>query len=182
MSTDQHFTNFIRMFLASQLTKRDCTHVLDQLPEYEDSDEESHIVVHSIASQIAEEKEQEFEDILYRLQLSEENLKLTYDTIVREIFRDGINWGRILAFLVFSSALAVFCAQNQMESRVGDVVAWTETEMHTRLREWMIEKGGWKAFMEHFDDGSMTIPHLLLGASVVTAAIVGAAILMKKFF
>jgi len=79
---------------------------------------------------------------------------------------------------------AVHCAEHGMEARVKDVIDWTEEHMDTSVRDWVLEKGGWEAFMDHYDDQSWTveIPQFLVGAGLAAAVVAGGFFLMKKFF
>ncbi len=183
---EQNIRRFCRLYIMDQLRKHGCHHIVEQLSlEYREPEDESYQLLHQIANQLADERQQQFEDVLYALQLTNENLKVTYDTVVTEIFRDGIHWGRVIAFLVFSSSLAVFCAQHGMESRVNEVIEWTESEMETRLQRWILERGGWQAFMEHFDDTSLnlgTSQGLLVAGVAAAAVIAGGVFLLRKLF
>ena len=182
--SERHFRNLTRSYIVNQLRRHGYNRLADEINDYEESDEESTRVLHTITAQLAVERETQFEDILYRLQLTDANLQVTYHTVVTEIFRDDINWGRIVAFLAFSGSLAVYCAQNRMSARVHDIVEWTEAQMHGQLRGWIQAKGGWKAFVEHFDDGSMTIDmsSLLVAGGVLAAVVAGGAFLIRKLF
>ncbi len=184
-SNDQHIRNFARIYILSQLRRHNFNDLADELSEFEQPEDESHHhALQMIADQLADERQDQFREILYRLQLNEENLQETYDTIVREIFSDGVHWGRILAFVVFSGSAAVFCAEHGMRSRVRDIVNWTEAAFHRQLWQWILERGGWRAFVNHFGDGSwkMDATGLLTGVGIVVAALAGGMFLLKKLF
>ena len=175
---------FARYYILNQLRKHNQSEVADRLSNPEDAVEDDlHDILHAIANQLANEREQQFEDILYHLQLTSQNLKETYMSIVSEIFRDDIHWGRIVAFIVFSGSLAVYCAEHRMEDKVKDVIDWTEEQMESRVRDWVQEKGGLQAFMDHFDDErwKVEIPQFLMGAGLAAAVIAGGVLLIKKF-
>lgn len=168
-----------------QLRRQGCHHIVEQLSlEHHETEDESYQILHQIANQLADERQQQFEDVLFALQLTNDNLKVTYETVITEIFSDGINWGRVVAFLVFSGNLAVYCAQHGMESRVDEVIVWTETEMQTRLQRWIEERGGWQAFVEHFDDSSLNFgaSQGLVMAGIAAAVIAGGVFLLRKLF
>ena len=177
--------HFARFYILNQLRKHNHSDLAERLSNPEDQVEgETHHLLQTIAGQLEKERGQQFEEILNRLQLTNQNLKLTYETIVGEIFRDEIHWGRIVAFIVFSGTLAVYCAEHGLEARVKDVIGWTEEQMESRVRDWVLEKGGWQAFMDHYDDERWTIeiPQLLVGAGLAAAVVAGGILLMKKFF
>ena len=182
---EQNIRSSCRAYIVDQLRVHGCHDIADQLMlEYKETADDSYQVLLKVANQLEHERRQQFKDILYHLQLTNENLKATYDTIVVEMFRDGIHWGRVVAFLVFSSKLAVFCAQHGMEARVKDVILWTETQMTTRLQQWILEQGGWRAFIEHFDEASIyetlrSIPSGLYVAGAVAVLAGGVYFLTK---
>lgn len=186
LSSERHFKNLTRGYIVSQLRKYGFKRLSEEIRDYEDSDEESLRVLHTITDQLADERQTQFDDILYRLQLTDENLEVTYHTVVTEIFRDEVNWGRIVAFLAFSGSFAVHCAQNRMGRRVHDVVQWTESQMHGRLRSWIRERGGWRAFVDHFSDGSslpvVDLSSLLVAGGLFAAVVAGGAFLIRKLF
>ena len=145
-------------------------------------DDGSELMLHHLAGNLAEERKRQFEDILNRLQLDDENLAETYQTIVKEVFIDGINWGRILAFLVFAGSLAVYCAREGMEERISDVISWTENDVEKTISRWMETQGGWSAFVDHFDNSwTIEVPPYIL-AGVFTAVVAGGLFLLKKLF
>lgn len=177
--------HFAKWYILNKLRKRNHSDLAERLSNPEDQVEgDSYQLLQTIASQLEKERGMQFEEILNRLQLTSQHLKVTYDTIVGEIFRGGVNWGRIVAFIVFSGSFAVHCAEHGMEARVKDVINWTEEHMDASVRDWILEKGGWEAFMDHYDDESWTIeiPQFLVGAGLAAAVVAGGFFLMKKFF
>lgn len=178
------FRNFTRRHILNQLHKKGFHEIAEkyEIPGTEEPADGSHHMLHHLAGNLAEERERQFEDILNGLRLTNDNLSETYQIIVREMFLDGVNWGRILAFLVFSGSLSVHCARDGMKERVGDVISWTENDVERKVARWVEHQGGWQAFVEHFDAGSWTIdsPQYLLAGIIVL--LVGGVYLLKKLF
>ena len=187
-STDAHintkFRHFARRYIVNQLHKKGFDDVARKhdIPGTEEPEDGSQRTLHHLAGSLAEERERQFEDILSRLGLTNDNLSETYHIIVREMFIDGVNWGRILAFLVFSGSLAVHCAREDMGNRIGDVIEWTEDDIERTVSRWVLEQGGWRAFVDHFDDGTWTIdsPQYILAGILLILA--GGLYLLKKLF
>ena len=177
------FRHLVRAYIVNQLRKNGFEKLADQNSNLLDFDDGSQETLHHLAGNLAEERKRQFEDILVRLELTDENLSETYRVIVKELFLDGINWGRILAFLVFSGSLAVHCARENLEGRVSEVITWTEDDVEKTVSKWVVQQGGWRAFVEHFDDGTLTIePPAYILAGVLTAIVVGGMYLLKKLF
>ncbi|XP_020904924.1 bcl-2-like protein 2 isoform X2 [Exaiptasia diaphana] len=87
-------------------------------------------------------------------------LNMTSDTahqkfvqIADEVFRDGVNWGRIVALFTFGGRLAQFCARNGMQHNVDDVEQWLGDYI-SGLSSWILKQGGWESFDNHFKDPS----------------------------
>ena len=49
------------------------------------------------------------------------------------------------------------------------------------MRDWVQEKGGLQAFMDHYDDERWKIPPFLIGAGLVAVVNPGGVLLIKKF-
>lgn len=177
------FCRFVRAYIVDQLRKHNFDTLADKyafLEEY--GNDGSQLMLLHLADNLAEERKRQFEDILTRLQLTNENLSETYQTIVKEMFIDGVNWGRILAFLVFAGSLAVYCAREDMEERVREVISWAEYDVEKTVSRWITQQGGWKAFVEHFDENSWTIEPNYVLAGVAAAVVAGGVFLLKKLF
>ena len=180
---------FARYYILNQLRKHNQSEVADRLSSPEDAGEDNlHNRLHAIANQLADETGQQFKDMIYHLQLTGQNLQETYMSIVSVLFQDDIHWGRIVAFIVFSGSLAVYCAEHRMENNVKDVIHWTEEQIESsRVRDWVQEKGGLQAFMDHYDyerwKVEIPIPQFLMGVGLLaTAAVIAGVLVIKKFF
>lgn len=82
-------------------------------------------------------------------------LNMTSDTahqkflqVADEVFRDGINWGRIVALFTFGGRLAQFCARNGMHDSIGDVQQWLGDYI-CGLSTWINRQGGWVSTKLH---------------------------------
>ena len=177
------FRHFSRVYIISQLRKHGFNELANKHSNCESCDDSFEQVLHHLAGNLAEERKHQFEEMLVGLRLTHDSLSETYHVIVREMFADGVNWGRILTFLVFSGSLAVFCAREKMGERVGDVIVWTENVIEKTITNWVDRQGGWTAFVDHFDDGSWTIePPTYIAASVIAVLVVAGLYVLKKLF
>ncbi|KAJ3594795.1 hypothetical protein NHX12_004101 [Muraenolepis orangiensis] len=90
---------------------------------------------------------------LYRSDLTEmsRQLYLTSSTAQRrfgevmdELFRDGVNWGRIIAFFEFGGTVCVECAgKEEMTSQVDRIAEWMTEYLNGPLSSWIQDNGGW---------------------------------------
>lgn len=167
----------VRAYIVDQLRKNNFEALANIHASHEECyDNELELMLRHL-SRITEENKCQFEDLLNRLQLNNDNLSETYQAIVNETFNNGISYGRIQAFLMFAGLLAVYCAREGMEERVGEVISWTESRIE-RMMGWVHKQGGWSTFVDHSKDSWTTKVYILAG--VITAVVVG--LFLKKLF
>lgn len=182
--SEEDLCNFARCYIADQLKRNGHSKLADTLSTFETVGNVFHRLINKIASQLAEERKEQLEEMCFELQISGETLQDTFDAISKEMFRNDIKWGRIVSFIAFSGALAVYCAENSMETFVSKVLKWTESFIEVNLLQWMISEGGWNSFVKHFDDQEKTFPasisNIFMGFGVAALAIGGGFLAFKK--
>lgn len=62
--------------------------------------------------------------------------------VADEVFRDGVNWGRIVALFTFGGKLAQFCLRNGMQDSVDEIEQWVGDYV-AGLSSWIQKQGGW---------------------------------------
>ena len=73
-----------------------------------------------------------------------------FNDIADEVFREGINWGRIVSLYCFAGVLAVSLRDNHI-SDGEDVARWLSEYMcRKEMAEWIAKAGGWNGFCEFF--------------------------------
>nr|ANR94960.1 Bcl-2-like protein 2 [Trichoplax adhaerens] len=92
-----------------------------------------------------------FSNMCERLTITDTTAYPTFVGVVNELFSTGINWGRIVAFIVFSSRLAIHFKRNGMPEYVKSVYGWVARYMHTKLSTWIEANRSWDGFLDHFD-------------------------------
>ncbi|GFO38894.1 Bcl-2-like protein 1 [Plakobranchus ocellatus] len=106
-----------------------------------------------------------FKGMVNRLKPTESNSFQTFVIVADEIFDDGqVNWGRIVAVYAFAARLAKFHRDNSTSSdsinqTVGGKISYQEKialfvgkYVATKLGQWVLDHGGWDAFVEYFPD------------------------------
>ncbi|XP_022621507.1 apoptosis regulator Bcl-2-like isoform X2 [Seriola dumerili] len=75
-------------------------------------------------------------------------------TVVREeLFRDGVNWGRIVAMMELGGALSAEVAKTGGAWQVDDIARWMEESLDSPpLQGWIEDNGGWNAFVELYGE------------------------------
>ncbi|XP_030625598.1 apoptosis regulator Bcl-2a [Chanos chanos] len=71
-----------------------------------------------------------------------------FTAVIEELFRDGVNWGRIVAFFEFGGTMCVESVNREMTSQVDNIVHWMTEYLNGPLQNWIQENGGWDAFVE----------------------------------
>ncbi|XP_063281708.1 bcl-2-like protein 1 [Pelobates fuscus] len=88
-----------------------------------------------------------FKDLTAQLHITPETAYQSFEQVVGELFRDNINWGRIVAFFSFGGSLCVECADKEMDELLPRVVQWMTTYLDNQLHTWIRANGGWDDFV-----------------------------------
>ncbi|NXL85650.1 B2CL1 protein, partial [Alectura lathami] len=89
-----------------------------------------------------------FSDLTSQLHITPGTAYQSFEQVVNELFRDGVNWGRIVAFFSFGGALCVESVDKEMRVLVGRIVTWMTTYLTDHLDPWIQENGGWERFVD----------------------------------
>ncbi|XP_078507873.1 bcl-2-like protein 1 isoform X2 [Lissotriton helveticus] len=84
-----------------------------------------------------------FSDLTSQLHITPDTAYQSFEQVVNELFRDGVNWGRIVAFFSFGGALSVESVDKEMEGLVANIASWMSTYLSRNLDPWIQENGGW---------------------------------------
>ncbi|KAG8009691.1 Apoptosis regulator Bcl-2 [Nibea albiflora] len=97
-------------------------------------------------------------------------------TAVREeLFRDGVNWGRIVALMELGGALCTEVVRTGGAWQVNDIAAWMEESLDSApLHTWIHDHGGWDAFVELYSESRPPVGFWSL-RRVFGLAVLGAA-------
>ncbi|XP_026218126.1 apoptosis regulator Bcl-2-like [Anabas testudineus] len=92
-----------------------------------------------------------------------------------ELFRDGVNWGRIVTMMALGGVLSSEVARIGRVGQVDDIARWLEDSLESpRLQRWIADNGGWDAFVELYGDsrppGSFWSMRTMFGLAVLGAA------------
>ncbi|XP_018542436.1 apoptosis regulator Bcl-2 isoform X1 [Lates calcarifer] len=77
-------------------------------------------------------------------------LRRSLAVVREELFRDGVNWGRIVAMMELGGALS---AEAGGAGQVDDIARWMEESLDSApLQGWIEDNGGWDAFVELYGE------------------------------
>ena len=78
-----------------------------------------------------------------RWEVNADNMEEEFHDVERSTFSDGINWGRVIAFLAFSVSFAAYVSSRGISGGAGSVLGWTSQVLNTTLLEFIQREGGW---------------------------------------
>ena len=184
VTAEQKVRNFARAYIIGQLERHGHYQLVKQLRSFQPPSDTAAKCLEMIANQLAEERREQLEEICFELQISKETLKETFDTIADEMFHDSVKWGRIVTFIAFAGALADYCADHGLGEEVENIIDWTEEFVHDHLMQWIMQSGGWEAFITHFQENKVSLcpSKLLVGVSMAMLAVTGGLMMLRRLF
>ncbi|XP_061591081.1 bcl-2-like protein 1 [Cololabis saira] len=132
---------------------------------------------------------QAFCDLHSQLHITPATAYHSFESVMDEVFRDGVNWGRIVAIFTFGGALCVECVEKEMSPLVGRIVEWMTVYLDNQIQPWIQSQGGWDRFAQVFGQDAVAESRrsqesfrkwLLVGATVVTGVVVGSLFAQKR--
>nr|XP_006130008.1 bcl-2-like protein 1 [Pelodiscus sinensis]XP_006130009.1 bcl-2-like protein 1 [Pelodiscus sinensis]XP_006130010.1 bcl-2-like protein 1 [Pelodiscus sinensis]XP_006130011.1 bcl-2-like protein 1 [Pelodiscus sinensis] len=129
-----------------------------------------------------------FSDLTSQLHITLGTAYQSFEQVVNELFRDGVNWGRIVAFFSFGGALCVESVDKEMQVLVGRIASWMTTYLTDHLDPWIQENGGWERFVDLYGNDAAAKSRkgqeqfnrgLLTGATVAGVLLLGSLLSRK---
>lgn len=104
--------------------------------------------VHRVLREAGDELERlyqpDFTEMSRQLYLTSSTAQSRFADVIDELFRDGVNWGRIIAFFEFGGAVCVECAsREEMIRQVDNIAEWMTEYLNGPLNSWINDNGGW---------------------------------------
>lgn len=152
-----------------------------QLRPFPDASPEIHATMRRVTTEFEQRFAEAFQELGGQLEIDRESAYQTFQGILGATFQDGVSWGRIVALMCLSGALAAKCVALRMPELVNDVVEWTVSYVENHLNEWISDHGGWQGFLNFYQnqdevDGGWLNPRRMLGyaAGLVGVLTIGA--------
>ncbi|XP_063064001.1 bcl-2-like protein 1 [Engraulis encrasicolus] len=130
-----------------------------------------------------------FSDLSSQLHITPATAYQSFESVMDEVFRDGVNWGRVVGLFAFGGALCVECVEKEMSSLVGRIADWMTVYLDEHIQPWIQSQGGWDRFAEIFGKDAAAEARksqegfrkwLLAGVTLVTGVVVGSLIAQKR--
>ncbi|KAM3871672.1 bcl-2-like protein 1 [Diretmus argenteus] len=130
-----------------------------------------------------------FSDLHDQLHITPATAYQSFESVMDEVFRDGVNWGRVVGLFAFGGALCVECVEKEMSPLVGRIAEWMTVYLDNHIQPWIHSQGGWERFAEIFGQDTAAESRksqesfrkwLLAGMTLVTGVVVGSLIAQKR--
>lgn len=128
-------------------------HLCKHLPTQPDqTPTDIHRVLREAGDELERLYQPDFTEMSRQLYLTSTTAQRRFSEVIDELFRDGVNWGRIIAFFEFGGTVCVECAsKEEMSSQVDNIAEWMTEYLNGPLNSWIQDNGGWDAFVELYD-------------------------------
>uniref|UniRef100_A0AAY5KYB3 Bcl-2 Bcl-2 homology region 1-3 domain-containing protein n=1 Tax=Esox lucius TaxID=8010 RepID=A0AAY5KYB3_ESOLU len=104
-----------------------------------------HRVLRDAGNEIERMYQRDFAEMSGQLHITPSTAHGRFTAVIDELFSDGVNWGRIVAFLEFGGTMCVESVNREMTPQVNNIVHWMTEYLNGPLQNWIQENGGWKS-------------------------------------
>lgn len=119
------------------------SHLCKRLPQ-SDQCAAIHRVLREAGDELERLYQPDFTEMSRQLYLTSTTAQRRFAEVIDELFRDGVNWGRIIAFFEFGGTVCAECvAKEEMTSQVDNIAEWMTEYLNGSLNSWIQDNGGW---------------------------------------
>lgn len=86
---------------------------------------------------------QAFSDISSQLEITSDTAYDSFKRVMDEVFKDGVNWGRVVGLFAFGGVLCVECAEKGLGGLVPQIADWMTKYLDENISPWIQSQGGW---------------------------------------
>lgn len=86
---------------------------------------------------------QAFSDLSSQIDITPDTAYHSFKSVMDEVFKDGVNWGRIVGLFVFGGVLCVECVEKNMSEVVPRIADWMTMYLDENISNWIESQGGW---------------------------------------
>lgn len=102
-----------------------------------------HLTLRQAGDDFSRRYRRDFAEMSSQLHLTPFTARGRFATVVEELFRDGVNWGRIVAFFEFGGVMCVESVNREMSPLVDSIALWMTEYLNRHLHAWIQDNGGW---------------------------------------
>ncbi|KAL8182600.1 UNVERIFIED_CONTAM: Apoptosis regulator Bcl-2 [Gekko kuhli] len=104
-----------------------------------------HLTLRQAGDEFSQRYQRDFAQVSGQLHLTPVTARSRFVGVVEELFRDEVNWGRIVAFFEFGGMMCVESVSREMSPLVDSIATWMTEYLNGHLRHWIQDNGGWVA-------------------------------------
>lgn len=132
---------------------------------------------------------QAFSDLSSQLDITPDTAYHSFKSVMDEVFKDGVNWGRIVGLFAFGGVLCVECVEKNTSELVSRIADWMTMYLDEHISPWIQSQGGWECFAEVFGRDAAAEARrsrenlsrwLLVGVALLMGVVVGVLIARKQ--
>ncbi|XP_029948628.1 bcl-2-like protein 1 [Salarias fasciatus] len=132
---------------------------------------------------------QAFSDLSSQLDITPDTAYHSFKSVMDEVFKDGVNWGRIVGLFAFGGVLCVECVEKDMSELVSRIADWMTMYLDENINFWIESQGGWEYFAEIFGRGAASEARrsrekmtrwLLVGVALLAGVLIGVGIAKRQ--
>ncbi|KAM6218566.1 apoptosis regulator Bcl-2 [Rhynchocyon petersi] len=142
-----------------------------------------HLTLRQAGDDFSRRYRRDFAEMSSQLHLTPFTARGRFATVVEELFRDGVNWGRIVAFFEFGGVMCVESVNREMSPLVDYIALWMTEYLNRHLHTWIQDNGGWDAFVELYGPSMRPLFDFswLSLKTLLSLALVGACITLGAY-
>ncbi|XP_049756435.1 apoptosis regulator Bcl-2 [Elephas maximus indicus] len=142
-----------------------------------------HLTLRQAGDDFSRRYRRDFAEMSSQLHLTPFTARGRFATVVEELFRDGVNWGRIVAFFEFGGVMCVESVNREMSPLVDNIALWMTEYLNRHLHTWIQDNGGWDAFVELYGPNMRPLFDFswLSLKTLLSLALVGACITLGAY-
>lgn len=84
-----------------------------------------------------------FSDISSQLEITPDTAYDSFKRVMDEVFKDGVNWGRVVGLFAFGGVLCVECVEKDLGELVPHIADWMTKYLDEHINPWIQSQGGW---------------------------------------
>lgn len=132
---------------------------------------------------------QAFSDLSSQLDITPDTAYHSFKSVMDEVFKDGVNWGRVVGLFAFGGVLCVESVEKDISELVPRIADWMTMYLDEHISAWIQSQGGWDCFADIFGrDGAAEARisqeslrrWLLVGVALLIGVLGGMAISKKR--
>ncbi|XP_017286024.1 bcl-2-like protein 1 [Kryptolebias marmoratus] len=132
---------------------------------------------------------QSFSHLSLQLDISPDTVYHSFKSVLDELFKDGVNWGRVVGLFAFGGVLCVQCVERDMSELVSRIADWMTVYLDEQIGPWIDSQGGWDSFAEMYGRDAAAEARrfqeslkkwLLAGAALLAGLLLGVLVAKKR--